>query len=73
MQSKTESFIESILNTASGFVLSLFLVNTVLPFYGFDVKPGQSLEIVLIFTVASVCRSYIWRRVFNKKALKGKR
>jgi len=68
MQSKTESLIESLLNTATGFLLSLILVNVVLPLYGFPVKPGQSLEIVTIFTVASVGRSYLWRRFFNKKA-----
>lgn len=59
MQSKTESFVESMLNTASGFVLSLFLVNTVLPFYGFDVKPGQSLEIVMIF-YSCICLSQLY-------------
>jgi len=68
MQSKTESLIESLLNTATGFLLSLVLVNVVLPLYGFPAKPGQSLEIVTIFTVASVGRSYLWRRFFNKKA-----
>lgn len=68
MQSKTESLIESLLNTATGFLLSLVLVNVVLPLYGFPVKPGQSLEIVTIFTVASVGRSCLWRRFFNKKA-----
>ncbi len=67
MQSKTESLIESLLNTATGFLLSLVLVNVVLPLYGFPVKTGQSLEIVTIFTVASVCRSYLWRRFFNKR------
>lgn len=67
MQSKTESLIESLLNTATGFLLSLVLVNVVLPLYGFPVKTGQSLEIVTIFTVASVGRSYLWRRFFNKR------
>jgi hypothetical protein len=65
MQNKKHSFIETVVSTAIGFVVSLILVNIVLPLYGFDVKPGQSVTITVIFTVASILRGYGVRRLFN--------
>jgi predicted membrane protein len=65
MQSKKMSIIETILSTAIGFIVSLILVNVVLPLYGFDVKFTQSITITIIFTVASILRGYFVRRVFN--------
>ena len=54
MQSKKMSFVETTVNTAIGFIVSLLLINIVLPAFGFDVKFGESVVITLIFTVASV-------------------
>lgn len=65
MQNKKMSLIETITSTAIGFFISLVLVNIVLPFYGFDVKLGQSVAITVIFTVASILRGYGVRRLFN--------
>lgn len=65
MQSKKHSLIETIISTAIGFIVSLVLVNIVLPLYGFDVKLGQSIAITVIFTVASIARGYVVRRLFN--------
>ena len=65
MQSKKMSLIESLSSTALGFIVSVVLVNVVLPFYGFEVSYTQSVEITLIFTVASVFRGYLVRRFFN--------
>jgi hypothetical protein len=39
MQSQWESFIETILNTASGFAISWLMTTWVLPLYGFPVSP----------------------------------
>ena len=65
MQSKKMSLVESLTSTAIGFIVSVILVNVVLPFYGFKVSYSQSIEITLIFTVASVLRGYLVRRFFN--------
>jgi len=65
MQNKKHSLIETITSTAVGFIVSLLLVNIVLPFYGFDVKLDQSVAITVIFTVASILRGYWVRRFFN--------
>jgi hypothetical protein len=65
MQTKRMSIYETIIGTAIGFIISLVLVNIVLPFYGFNVEMGQSVMITLIFTVASILRGYWVRRLFN--------
>ncbi len=65
MQTKKMSMYETIIGTAIGFIVSLVLVNIVLPFYGFNVEMGQSVMITLIFTVASILRGYWVRRFFN--------
>jgi hypothetical protein len=65
MQNKRMSIIETLTSTAIGFIISLVLVNIVLPLYGFDVKLGQSVAITVIFTVASIVRGYGVRRFFN--------
>lgn len=64
-QSKRASFIEACLNTASGFVLSLFVWHWVAKWYGIPMPITTNLEITGIFTVVSVARSYVWRRSFN--------
>ena len=65
MQTKKMSIYETIISTSIGFIVSLVLVNIVLPFYGFNVEMGQSVMITLIFTVASILRGYWVRRLFN--------
>lgn len=66
MQSRTHSVIEACANTASGAVVSYCLGLIVYPAFGFAVTPAQNVTITAIFTVASILRSYAWRRAFNK-------
>lgn len=66
MQSRRQSLIEAWANTLSGFVISLLAGEIVFPAFGFQVSHRDNLAIVLIFTVISVVRSYVWRRIFNK-------
>ena len=65
MQNKRYSFLEANINTLSGFFVSLLLAYFVLPFFGVDQSLETSFSITLIFTVASLTRNYIIRRVFN--------
>lgn len=65
MQSKRGSLIETLINVAIGFVVSMLLTAVVFPAYGHAVSFGQNLQITVIFTVASVIRGYVVRRWFN--------
>ena len=67
MQSKMESMIESLTSTSIGVIIGVLLNLTVLPIFGYDVTVTNSLLISIIFTVASIIRSYAVRRIFNSK------
>lgn len=65
MQPKLHSLLEAILNTASGFIISFIVATISFPLFGFNSTPIQNFWLVSIFTIVSILRSYIWRRVFN--------
>lgn len=64
-QTKRHSITEALLNTGSGFLVSLFVWHVVGPWLGYHVTLSDNLIITSIFTVVSVVRSYAWRRGFN--------
>jgi len=52
-------------NTAFGFIISyitLLILNSV---YGMQLSMFDSLQVTLVFTVVSVVRNFIIRRIFN--------
>lgn len=72
MQSKVMSFVEISLNLLSGYFLSLLVTEIVFPLYGLESNLSQNMEITAIYTVVSLIRSYVFRRVFNYFTIKGK-
>lgn len=65
-QSRRFSLLEASLNTASGFIVSLIVWHWVAKWYGIPMPLTTNLEITGIFTVVSIARSYLWRRLFNR-------
>ena len=65
MQSKKMSAIETLTNTGIGFVISLLTTQLVLPQYHCPVALSSTIEITFIFTVVSIVRGYVVRRLFN--------
>lgn len=50
----------------SGFLLSMGLWQFVLaPHFGYEVTLADNFQLTLIFTLVSIVRSYLWRRLFN--------
>lgn len=70
MQSRAHSFLEATLNTASGFVVSLVAGHFLFPVFGVAVSLSQNVGLTCAFTVLSIARSYVWRRIFNKRAVR---
>jgi hypothetical protein len=65
-QTHVESLIESIVNIASGFIISLVVWSyIVVPIWNIPVSMSENLQITALFTVVSIIRSYVWRRFFN--------
>lgn len=67
MQTKKQSLIEAVSNTAVGFIISLASTFLIFPLVGIESSGGQNIVVVLFFTVISIARSYVLRRFFNKK------
>ena len=61
MQSKTLSMLETITSTVIGFIVSIGL--TAIMFQ--SLTWGENVQVVAVFTIASVIRGYAVRRVFN--------
>jgi hypothetical protein len=66
MQTKKRSLVESVTNTVAGFMVSLAIQLIIYPTMGIPVRFSQNLFITLVFTVASIARGYVIRRIFNK-------
>lgn len=71
-QSKVASMVEALTNTAVGFLISLLLQTLVVPYVtGYRTTFAADFTVVVLFTIASILRSYGLRRAFNFSA-KGK-
>lgn len=65
-QTRTGSAIEAFVNVAVGFGVSMLANLIVLPWFGFKVSVGSAFGIGIIFTLISIVRSYLLRRLFNR-------
>lgn len=65
MQTRRQSVIETAANYISGFAIAWGMNRYLLPLYGFHVNNSSATSLTVIFTVVSVLRSYICRRIFN--------
>lgn len=64
-RSRKSSFLEAALNTGTGYLISFIVFMVVMPLYGFQAAAATSAQIVFIFTLSSLLRSYLWSRFFN--------
>lgn len=66
-QSQAGSFVEAVANILIGFGINFAANIILLPMFGFsDLTARVAFEIGLVFTVISLVRSYVLRRVFNR-------
>lgn len=70
-QSRSMSALEVGCNYAAGFIIAWLLAYFLLPYWGFEKSASASMSVTIIFTVVSVCRSYVCRRIFNGRLLPG--
>jgi small-conductance mechanosensitive channel len=70
MQSRKASLFESAINVACGYLLALVTQAVVLPLFGFQIDLRQNALIAATFTVISLVRQYVVRRLFNQFTLR---
>lgn len=64
-QSKKSSLIESLANIAIGYFVSVTAQIVIFPLFGMRPSIGENLAIGALFTIVSLVRSYVLRRLFN--------
>ena len=64
-QSRRMSLVEAIANVMVGFAVALLTQIIVFPMFDVEVTLGENLAIGALFTLASICRSFVLRRVFE--------
>ena len=67
MQTKRQSFIETLTSVFVGWFISLIANMLVLPLFGYNINLTDGLLISIIFTIISIVRGYVVRRWFNSK------
>lgn len=67
-QTRTHSMLESVTNVAVGYGIAVCTQAVVFPLFGVHVAATDHLMIAALFTVVSLVRSYVLRRIFNRWA-----
>lgn len=70
-QSRRASLAEAITNTIVGYVVAIAAQVAIFPLFEIHVSAGEHATIGLLFTVVSLARSYVLRRVFEALRVKG--
>ena len=67
-QTRKQSLVESLINVAIGYGVAVLSQILIFPLFGIHVALSDNLLIGLYFTAISIVRSYVVRRVFNKRS-----
>ena len=65
-QSRRWSAIESLVNVAVGYGVAVGAQIAIFPLFGVNLPLADNLLIGVLFTVVSLVRSYLLRRLFNR-------
>lgn len=71
-QTRRGSIIETIASTLTGLIIACIANWLILPFWGYHPKLVEAFNIGAVFTVISIARGYIFRRVFELLRINGK-
>lgn len=69
-QTRKASFAETCLSTAIGYIIACTTQVIVFPWFGLDVPLSHNLMIGAIFTIVSIARGYMVRRLFEHLRVK---
>ena len=70
-QSRRMALVEAVANVVVGYGLAIVIQLLAFPVFGIHVTLGESLAIGSVFTVVSMARSYILRRLFERIRIGG--
>ena len=74
-QSRRHSFFEAILNVLSGMLIAFMIsqlasiyeadIQKIWPAFKWSISPQSNMILTIVLTGVSMCRGYLWRRLFN--------
>jgi len=64
-QSRSMSFVEAIANVIVGYSTAVITQMLVFPWFGLHMPLAQNLKLAMAFTLISIVRSFVLRRVFE--------
>lgn len=70
-QSRAASFTESCVNVAIGLIINITAQHYLFPVVGIHISLAENIGLAVVFTIISICRSYILRRYFEFMRIKG--
>lgn len=70
MQTRLMSLVEAGANIAVGYLVAVLTQMLVFPLFGLHATLGENLLIGGLFTIASLIRGYVLRRLFNILAMR---
>lgn len=70
-QTRRASLIETLLNTALGYGIALAAQIIVFPWFGIHIPLSSNIAIGMIFTVVSIARGFVLRRLFEALRVRG--
>lgn len=65
-QKKSHSITESVINVVVGFGINFTANMLIFPLFGWTINVKQNITLGLIYTLISIVRSYVLRRLFNR-------
>ena len=65
-QSRAMSLVESVANVVVGYGFAVITPILIFPIFGLHTTLAQNLKMGAIFTVVSIARSYVLRRLFER-------
>jgi len=66
-QTRFMSGVEQVCNVGSGFIIAMCVWRFfVVPYLGVSPALSDNFKVTCVFTVVSITRGYIWRRIFNR-------
>lgn len=66
-QSRKNSLVESVTNTVVGYGINLGAQIIIFPVFGVSIPLSSNIKIGLLFTVISIARGYVLRRLFTRR------
>ena len=65
-QSRAMSLVEALANVAVGYGVAVITQISIFPVFGLHTTLAQNLKMGAVFTVVSIVRSYVLRRLFER-------